>query len=61
MRTSDDLNRLSMHLMFKVPFFIEFRHQTIYGICQNVSFFEIQKGQYLMREGDLGDRMFIIV
>jgi hypothetical protein len=49
-----------LHLMFKVPFFANFKRKLILSICEKLEYSFYKEGDYLMEEGDIGDRMFIL-
>jgi CRP-like cAMP-binding protein len=48
-------------LTFKVPFFKEFKYETLLKMCEHLEAQVFDQGSMLMREGDPGDCLYIIV
>lgn len=52
---------MSLHMMFRVGFFSDFRYETVMSICERLDFLQFNQGDFIITEGETGDRMFIIV
>ena len=49
-----------LHLMFSVPFFKSFKRRLILQICEKLEHAHYRDGESLMKEGEIGDKMFIL-
>ena len=59
-RSSDEIQHIMLHLMFKVPFFQSFKRKLITSICEKLEHKVYLEGENLMVEGEIGDKMFIL-
>lgn len=59
-RSGEEIQHLMLHLMFKVPFFANFKRKLILALCEKLEYSFYTEGKDLMVEGDIGDKMFIL-
>ena len=59
-RTNEQRDHLVCHLMYKVPFFADYRRDLMIAICERIESKTFQEKQALMRQGDKGDCLYII-
>ena len=60
-RDKDDIQHLQTHLKFAVPFFYDYQADLLAKIAEKLVFQEFVKGEYLIKQGDVGDEMFILM
>jgi CRP-like cAMP-binding protein len=51
---------LMLHLKFKVTYFSDFTRTLILSICEKLEYEFFPPGSHLMKQGEIGDRMFIV-
>ena len=54
------MQHLMLHLKFKVTYFSDFARILILSICEKLEYEFFPSGSYLMKQGEIGDRMFIV-
>ena len=59
-RTNEERDHLVCHLMFRVPFFQEFKRDLLVPICERVECKKFKPTETLMDQGDVGNCMYII-
>ena len=59
-RTNEERDHLVCHLMFRVPFFAEYKRDLLVPICERVECKKFGPKESLMDQGDVGDCMYTI-
>ena len=59
-RSNIERDHLVCHLMFRVPFFAEYKRELLVPICERVECKKFAPKSTLMEQGDVGNCMFII-
>jgi len=48
-------------MFFKVKFFAELKIEVINAICERLNYVTFKQGEYLTKEGEAGNKMYIII
>ena len=59
-RTNEQRDHLVCHLMYKVPFFADYRRDLMIAICERIESKVFEEKEALMNQGEQGDCMYII-
>ena len=59
-RTNEERDHLVCHLMFRVPFFADYKRDLLVPICERVECKKFGPRESLMDQGDIGNCMYII-
>lgn len=59
-RSSEEIQHMMLHLLFKVPFFSKLGRKLILSLCEKLEYVYYPEGENLMVEGEIGDKMFVI-
>ena len=60
-RRDSDVKKLALHLMFRVAYFAKFNFETLKTISERLTPHRFPKGTQIMKEGDKGDKLYVIV
>ena len=59
-RTNEERDHIVVHLMFRVPFFADYKRDHLVPISERVECKKYKAKETLMDQGDIGECMFII-